>query len=63
MDFGLIMKQITYLEEYYLTNAEIDVLQTSSDSIAKAIPTGSMVVELGSGSVTISGAFLHNTSN
>jgi uncharacterized SAM-dependent methyltransferase len=57
------MKQITYLEEYYLTNAEIDVLQTSSDSIAKAIPTGSMVVELGSGSVTISGAFLHNTSN
>ena len=47
--------QITYLEEYFLTNAEIDVLERSADSIAKAIPSGSMVIELGSGLVTVSG--------
>jgi hypothetical protein len=61
-DLGLTRKQITYLEEYYLTNAEINVLQTSSDSIAEAIPSGSMVVELGSGSVTIRGTFPRDTS-
>lgn len=45
------MHQITYLEEYYLTNAEIDVLRNSARNIAEAIPSGSMVVELGSGLV------------
>jgi uncharacterized SAM-dependent methyltransferase len=59
-NFQANRKQITYLEEYYLTNAEISVLQTSSDNIAKAIPSGSMVVELGSGLVTISGTCPHN---
>jgi uncharacterized SAM-dependent methyltransferase len=59
-NFQANRKQITYLEEYYLTNAEINVLQTSSDNIAKAIPSGSMVVELGSGLVTISGTCPHN---
>jgi len=43
------------LDEYYLTNAEIDVLERSADSIANAIPSGSMVIELGSGLVTVSG--------
>jgi uncharacterized SAM-dependent methyltransferase len=43
--------QITYLDEYYLTNAEIDVLERSADDIAKSIPPSSMVVELGSGCV------------
>ena len=41
-----------------MTNAEIDVLERSADSIAKAIASGSMVIELGSGSVTVSG-YLH----
>jgi uncharacterized SAM-dependent methyltransferase len=51
----LTKKKITYLDEYYLTNAEINVLQKSADSIAEAIPSDSMVVELGSGLVTASG--------
>jgi hypothetical protein len=59
-NFHANRKQITYLEEYYLTNSEINVLQTSSDNIAKAIPSGSMVVELGSGLVTISGTCPHS---
>jgi uncharacterized SAM-dependent methyltransferase len=42
------------LQEYYLTNAEIDVLEHSADSIAKVIPFGAIVVELGSGFVTVS---------
>lgn len=46
--------KITYLDEYFLTNAEIDVLKRSADSIAKAIPSGSIVIELGSGLVTVS---------
>ncbi|EKD20037.1 uncharacterized protein L3040_002286 [Drepanopeziza brunnea f. sp. 'multigermtubi'] len=46
-----LFEEITYLEEYYLTNAEIDVLQRSACNIAEAIPPGSMVVELGSGNL------------
>ncbi|EDN92656.1 hypothetical protein SS1G_08519 [Sclerotinia sclerotiorum 1980 UF-70] len=42
---------ITYLSEYYLTNAEIDVLERSAESIASNIPSNSMVVELGSGNL------------
>lgn len=41
--------QITYLEEYYLTNDEIKVLTNSAASIAQQIPKGAMVIELGSG--------------
>lgn len=43
--------QITYLPEYYLTDAEIDVLRSHSEKIAKAIPDGSLLIELGSGFV------------
>lgn len=43
--------QITYLEEYYLTNDEIQVLRTSSAQIAKEVPDGCMLIELGSGYV------------
>jgi uncharacterized SAM-dependent methyltransferase len=39
------------LQEYYLTNAEINVLEQSAYSIAETIPAGSMVIELGSGLV------------
>jgi L-histidine Nalpha-methyltransferase / hercynylcysteine S-oxide synthase len=44
-----LFERITYLEEYYLTNAEIDVLNTHADEIAARIPAKSMLVELGSG--------------
>jgi uncharacterized SAM-dependent methyltransferase len=47
----LTFRQITYLEEYYLTNSEIQVLRRSARAIAKAIPSGSMVIELGSGNL------------
>lgn len=43
--------KITYLEEYYLTNSEIQVLRRSARSIAKVICSGSMVIELGSGNL------------
>ncbi len=44
-----LFEDITYLEEYYLTNAEIEVLIDHADEIAKSIRPGSQVVELGSG--------------
>lgn len=46
-----IFEEITYLEEYYLTNDEISVLEASASEIARSIPDGSMVVELGSGNL------------
>ncbi|XXG99181.1 hypothetical protein Hte_005516 [Hypoxylon texense] len=46
-----LFEEITYLEEYYLTNYEIQVLRRSATSIAKAIPSGSLVLELGSGNL------------
>lgn len=49
-DQGLkLFEDITYLDEYYLTNAEIKVLQDHADRIASFIQPGSQVVELGSG--------------
>ncbi|TAQ87539.1 hypothetical protein B7494_g4128 [Chlorociboria aeruginascens] len=51
-ELGLqLFEKVTYLPEYYLTNAEIDVLERSADSIARAVPPNSMVVELGSGNL------------
>lgn len=47
----LIPLQITYLDEYYLTNYEIELLRKSSAEIASQIPEGSMIIELGSGLV------------
>lgn len=44
-----LFEKITYLEEYYLTNAEIEVLEAYADRIAERIRPGSVVVELGSG--------------
>ncbi|KAF2467704.1 uncharacterized protein BDR25DRAFT_305450 [Lindgomyces ingoldianus] len=46
-----LFEKITYLEEYYLTNAEIEVLETYADRIAQHIRPGSIVVELGSGNL------------
>jgi len=44
-----LFEKITYLDEYYLTNAEIEVLETYGSQIAARIPSGSVIVELGSG--------------
>jgi len=44
-----LFEDITYLEEYYLTNAEIEVLTKHADEIAKFIRPGSQMLELGSG--------------
>ena len=49
-DQGLkLFERITYLEEYYLTGEEINVLEEHADDIARCMPTGCMLVELGSG--------------
>ena len=44
-----LFEEITYLEEYYLTNAEIETLKTHAEAVARLIEPGSQVVELGSG--------------
>lgn len=44
-----LFEKITYLDEYYLTNAEISVLEQHADQIAERIADDSIVVELGSG--------------
>jgi len=44
-----LFEDITYLEEYYLTNAEINALESYGNQIAQQIQSGSLVVELGSG--------------
>jgi uncharacterized SAM-dependent methyltransferase len=44
-----LFERITYLDEYYLTGDEIEVLQNHASKIAERIPDNAMVVELGSG--------------
>jgi len=46
-----LFEKITYLDEYYLTNAEISVLKHKSDEIVRrlGLSDGGIVVELGSG--------------
>jgi L-histidine Nalpha-methyltransferase / hercynylcysteine S-oxide synthase len=44
-----LFERITYLEEYYLTGTEIEILETYAVKIAERVPSGSIVVELGSG--------------
>ncbi|KAF2275579.1 uncharacterized protein EI97DRAFT_433991 [Westerdykella ornata] len=46
-----LFEKITYLDEYYLTNAEIEVLEKYASHIAERIKPGSVVVELGSGNL------------
>ncbi|EOD44923.1 putative duf323 domain protein [Neofusicoccum parvum UCRNP2] len=46
-----LFEKITYLDQYYLTNAEIEVLEAYADRIADRIKPGSMIVELGSGNL------------
>lgn len=44
-----LFEDITYLEEYYPTNAEIEVLERYAKQMASCIPDNSILVELGSG--------------
>lgn len=44
-----LFEDITYLEEYYPTNSEIEVLNKHADDIARFINDGALLVELGSG--------------
>jgi L-histidine Nalpha-methyltransferase / hercynylcysteine S-oxide synthase len=44
-----LFEEITYLDEYYLTNAEIEALTLHAKDIAERLPQGSRLVELGSG--------------
>ncbi|KAK3353194.1 C-type lectin protein [Lasiosphaeria hispida] len=46
-----LFEGITYLEEYYLTNDEIELLRSSAAEMVKSIPSGAMVIELGSGNL------------
>ncbi|KAJ5587123.1 Aldehyde/histidinol dehydrogenase [Penicillium hispanicum] len=46
-----LFEKITYLNEYYLTNAEIEVLTTHAKRIVERIPDNAQLVELGSGNL------------
>jgi uncharacterized SAM-dependent methyltransferase len=46
-----LFEKITYLDEYYLTNTEIEVLTNHAKRIVERIPDNAQLVELGSGSV------------
>ncbi|KAI9836651.1 MAG: hypothetical protein M1819_001285 [Sarea resinae] len=46
-----LFEDITYLEEYYLTNAEIEVLEMYAGRMADRIQSGSFLIELGSGNL------------
>ncbi len=53
-----LFEDITYLDQYYLTNAEIEALNGYAQTIAQQIEPGSMVIELGSGYETVISAHL-----
>ena len=44
-----LFERITYLDQYYLTGEEINVLEQYADRMVERIPSGGMLVELGSG--------------
>ena len=44
-----LFERITYLDEYYLTGAEIAVLTRWAENIPQRIDDGTVVIELGSG--------------
>ncbi|KAL8946901.1 MAG: hypothetical protein Q9222_006763 [Ikaeria aurantiellina] len=46
-----LFEDISYLEEYYLTNAEIELLQGHATTLAAMIPDGCAILELGSGNL------------
>ncbi|KAL9022796.1 MAG: hypothetical protein Q9185_000059 [Variospora sp. 1 TL-2023] len=46
-----LFEEITYLDEYYLTNTEIEVLQNHASRIVRMVPDDCMILELGSGNL------------
>ncbi|EAW12084.1 class I SAM-dependent methyltransferase [Aspergillus clavatus NRRL 1] len=44
-------EEVTYAPSYYLTNDEISILERRKYQIAEQLPSGSMLVELGSGNL------------
>lgn len=48
-----LFEDITYVGEYYLTNAEIDVLGNHAKEIVDRIPDNAQLLELGSGCVIL----------
>lgn len=46
-----LFEEITYLDEYYLTNTEIGVLEKYAENMAERVQDGTVLVELGSGFV------------
>ena len=44
-----LFEDISYLEEYYLTNAEVEILERYATEIAACVPHGCLILELGSG--------------
>ncbi|KKA16396.1 N-methyltransferase [Rasamsonia emersonii CBS 393.64] len=46
-----LFEEITYLDEYYLTNAEIEVLTAHARTIAERMPDNAQLIELGSGNL------------
>jgi uncharacterized SAM-dependent methyltransferase len=46
-----LFEAITYLESYYLTGAEIQILRNCAAEIAQRVPDNCVLLELGSGFV------------
>ncbi|KAI8332910.1 hypothetical protein BC941DRAFT_402124 [Chlamydoabsidia padenii] len=46
-----LFDQITYLDDYYLTNAERAILETHADELADKVKDNSIIIELGAGSL------------
>ncbi|KAJ5654243.1 Ergothioneine biosynthesis protein 1 [Penicillium lividum] len=46
-----LFEKITYVDDYYLTNAEIELLTTHARRIVERIPQDAQLVELGSGNL------------
>ncbi|KAI5843053.1 C-type lectin protein [Morchella snyderi] len=59
-DLGLkLFEEITYLDEYYLTNTEIGILEKYAENMAERIEDGGVVIELGSGNLRKVNILLH----
>ncbi|KAG1052920.1 hypothetical protein G6F43_004967 [Rhizopus delemar] len=55
-----LFDQITYLDdEYYLTKAELDILERKSDEFAERLQDGSVLFELGAGALRKTQVILH----
>lgn len=57
-----LFEEITYLDEYYLTNTEIEVLEKHARTIAGRLPDQSQLVELGSGCVLLQECRVQSTA-